>query len=97
MATISKKSAINNGESLVLLCGKSPELEKYGLSRAEADYIRSETERKERRMVTLQQAGRTELIGRGPEHLVPPEGDARERFFGDGGRGRGARRRPQRN
>ena len=44
----------------------------------------------------LKQAGRDELIGRGPEHLVPPEGDAREKVFVQQAR-RGSEGRSRRN
>lgn len=62
MATISKKSAINNSESIVLLCGRSSDLANYGLSKAELDFVKAETEKKEKKTLLINQLRRYVFI-----------------------------------
>lgn len=50
MTNISKKSAINNNESVVLLCGKNNSFNNYGLSKAEIDFIKNEINKNEKKI-----------------------------------------------
>jgi leucyl aminopeptidase len=62
MATISKKSALNNGESMILLCGKASNLNNYGLSKEEIDYVKNEINAKERKCIYVNQLKRHVII-----------------------------------
>ncbi|MCW3083556.1 MAG: peptidase [Bacteroidetes bacterium] len=62
MTTISKKSTINNNESVVLLCGKSSNLTNYGLSKAEIDFVKTEMGAKEKKCVVINQLSRYVFI-----------------------------------
>ncbi len=62
MTTISKKSTINNNESVVLLCGKSSNLTNYGLSKAEIDFVKTEIGAKEKKCTVINQLSRYVFI-----------------------------------
>jgi leucyl aminopeptidase len=59
---ISKISVINNSESLILLCGRSSNLNNYGLSRAEIDFVKDEISVKEKKYVVLNQLNRYVIV-----------------------------------
>lgn len=62
MTNISKKSAINNNDHMVLLCSKNNSFTKYGFSKAEIDYIKNEIKIKEKKVVCLNQLNRIVMI-----------------------------------
>jgi leucyl aminopeptidase len=62
MATISKKSALNNSESIVLLCGKNSNLNNYGLSKEEIDFVKNEINSKERKTISVNQLKRYVIV-----------------------------------
>lgn len=62
MATISKKSALNNSESIVLLCVKASNLNNFGLSKEEIDYAKNEINTKERKCIYINQLKRYVII-----------------------------------
>src|SRR6266496_1215397 len=62
MTTISKKSILNNAESIVLLCGKNNSFNNYGLSKAEIDFIKNEISKKEKKFIYINQLNRLVLI-----------------------------------
>ncbi|HEX8516323.1 MAG TPA: leucyl aminopeptidase [Bacteroidia bacterium] len=59
---ISKISVINNSESLVLLCGKSSDLNNYGFSKEELGFIKNEINVKEKKSVVINQFSRHVII-----------------------------------
>ena len=62
MTTISKKSTINNNESVVLLCSKNNRFNNYGLSPAEIDFVKNEIGKKDKKFICLNQLGRLVMI-----------------------------------
>jgi leucyl aminopeptidase len=62
MTTISKKSALNNNDSIVLLCGKGSNLNNYGLSKEEIDFIKNEINTKDRKSIQINQLKRYVII-----------------------------------
>jgi leucyl aminopeptidase len=62
MATISKKSALNNNESVVLLCGKASNLNNFGLSKEEIDFVKNEINTKDKKNVCVNQLKRYVII-----------------------------------
>ena len=70
MATISKKSAINTNESVILLCGRSSNLDSYGLSKAEIAYLKNEIGKKEKKSACINQLNREVML-----QVIEPKGD----------------------
>lgn len=62
MTNISKKSAINNGESVVLLCGKNNSFNSYGLSKPEIDYIKNEINKNDKKSICVNQLSRLFIV-----------------------------------
>ena len=62
MTNISKKSAFNNNDNIVLLCSKNNSFNKYDFSKAEIEYIKNEIGVKEKKTVCLNQLNRLVLI-----------------------------------
>lgn len=62
MTTISKKSALNNSENLVLLCGKASNLNNYGLTKEEIDFVKNEINTKEKKWLCINQLKRYVII-----------------------------------
>ena len=62
MTNISKKSAINNNDSVVLLCGKNNSFNNYGLSKPEIDFIKNEINKNEKKSVCVNQLHRLFII-----------------------------------
>lgn len=59
---ISKKSALNNNENVVLLCGKTSNLNNYGLSREEIDFVKNEISTKDKKCLYINQLKRYVII-----------------------------------
>ncbi|MCW3071820.1 MAG: peptidase [Bacteroidetes bacterium] len=62
MTTLSKISVINNTGSLVLLCGRSSNLNNYGLSKAELDFVKEEINVREKKYVLINQLNRYVIV-----------------------------------
>jgi leucyl aminopeptidase len=62
MTSISKKSVINNGDNLVILCNKNSNLSNYGLSKAELDFIKNEITKKDKKQICINQFQRLVIV-----------------------------------
>jgi leucyl aminopeptidase len=62
MATISKKSSLNNNENLVLLCEKSSNLNNYNLNKGELDFVKREINTNDKKFVSVNQLNRYVFI-----------------------------------
>lgn len=58
MTTISQKTAINDAENIVLVCGKNNDFKNYGLSKAEIDYIKNDISANEKKFTYINQLKR---------------------------------------
>ncbi len=58
MTSISKKSAVSNTESIILLCGKNYDFKNDGLSKTEIDFIKTEIAKKEKTFICINQFSR---------------------------------------
>ncbi|MCX6294675.1 MAG: leucyl aminopeptidase [Bacteroidetes bacterium] len=62
MTNISKKSSINNNDSVVLLCGKNNSFNNYGLTKPEIDFIKNEIKIKDKKAVCINQLHRLVIV-----------------------------------
>ena len=62
MTNISKKSTINNNESIVLLCGKNNSFNNYGLTKPEIDFIKNEITKKDKKSICVNQLHRLVIV-----------------------------------
>ncbi|MDF2437515.1 MAG: peptidase [Bacteroidota bacterium] len=77
MTTISKISSINNSQSVVLLCEKTSNLDNYGLSKQETEFLKREINEREKKYVCFNQLNRyvfVQLIDAKPEKYKTLEG-----------------------
>lgn len=62
MTLIAKKAAINNTESVILICGRSSNLNGFGLSKSETDFIKERITKQDKKFVGLNQLNRFVMV-----------------------------------